>query len=170
MIHKNKGFTLIELLVVISIIALLSSIVMSSVVSARDKARRTAYHQSARQFQLALDLYKSNTGYYPCEYSIECQYYNGSDINDFFANTTVPPVTPTYIGQFPIPAKIPDAYYYMGMDYAISSNFAALRCGNKPVKGYLLIYWDMSYVSDLDPVPRLNDNGNPAFGWCLTAD
>ena len=43
--QKTKGFTLIELLVVISIISLLSNIVLSSVSSARDKARIAAGKQ-----------------------------------------------------------------------------------------------------------------------------
>lgn len=43
--HSRRGFTLIELLVVISIISLLSSIVVSSVSSAREKARMAAGKQ-----------------------------------------------------------------------------------------------------------------------------
>ena len=50
--QKTKGFTLIELLVVISIISLLSSIVLSSVSSARDKARIAAGQQfSSHNYQ-----------------------------------------------------------------------------------------------------------------------
>lgn len=41
-LKKNSGFTLIELLVVISIIGMLSSVVLASVSSARDKGRVTA--------------------------------------------------------------------------------------------------------------------------------
>jgi len=52
----KKGFTLIELLVVISIVALLSSIVLASLNSVRDKGRLSAGKQfSANVFHVAAD-------------------------------------------------------------------------------------------------------------------
>ncbi|MDP1624796.1 MAG: prepilin-type N-terminal cleavage/methylation domain-containing protein [bacterium] len=53
----KKGFTLIELLVVISIIALLSSVVLSSLNSARAKARDTKRYGDIRSLNNAIQLY-----------------------------------------------------------------------------------------------------------------
>ena len=56
----KKGFTLIELLVVIAIIGLLSSIVLASLSSARQKAKNTAYLAEINQMSLAMQLYKND--------------------------------------------------------------------------------------------------------------
>ncbi|MEK7526866.1 MAG: prepilin-type N-terminal cleavage/methylation domain-containing protein [Patescibacteria group bacterium] len=62
----KKGFTLIELLVVISIISLLSSVVLSSISSARAKARDAQKIASLKQIQNAIELYAAdNNGNYP---------------------------------------------------------------------------------------------------------
>ncbi len=63
--YKNSGFTLIELLVVISIISLLSSIVLTSVNSARAKARDARRIADFKQIQLALELFYDQAGRYP---------------------------------------------------------------------------------------------------------
>jgi prepilin-type N-terminal cleavage/methylation domain-containing protein len=63
--NNNSGFTLIELLVVISIVSLLTSIVLSSLSSARIKARDAKRIQDLRQIVLALELYRNDKGYYP---------------------------------------------------------------------------------------------------------
>lgn len=59
------GFTLIELLVVISIIGLLSSIVFTSLSSARASARDARRLSDIRQIQTALELYYADHGAYP---------------------------------------------------------------------------------------------------------
>ena len=62
---SNKGFTLIELLVVISIIGILSTIVLTSLATARSKARDQQRISTMRQFANALELFYSANGRYP---------------------------------------------------------------------------------------------------------
>lgn len=61
----NQGFTLIELLVVISIIGLLSSVVLASVSTARQKAANTAATSQIREYQKAIALFYADNGRYP---------------------------------------------------------------------------------------------------------
>ena len=63
--NKQKGFTLIELLVVISIISLLSSVVLSSLNSARAKARDARRVSDIHQIGLAIQLYIDTNGNCP---------------------------------------------------------------------------------------------------------
>ena len=64
--NNKKGFTLIELLVVIAIIGILSSVVLASLNSARQKSRDARRVADIKQLQLALELYyDSNQSVYP---------------------------------------------------------------------------------------------------------
>lgn len=64
--NSQKGFTLIELLVVIAIVALLSSVIMAGLQSARSRARDSKRVQEARTIEKALSLYAlDNGGYVP---------------------------------------------------------------------------------------------------------
>jgi len=63
-INRSRGFTLIELLVVIAIIGILSSVVLASLNSARQKSRDARRIGDIKQLQLALEMYyDSNNGY-----------------------------------------------------------------------------------------------------------
>ena len=61
----KRGFTLIELLVVIAIIGILSSIVLASLNSARQKGRDARRLGDIKQIQLALELYYDAHSAYP---------------------------------------------------------------------------------------------------------
>ncbi len=60
----KKGFTLIELLVVIAIIGLLSSIVLSSLNTARNKGATSAVEATMKQFANQAALYRSANSSY----------------------------------------------------------------------------------------------------------
>jgi len=63
--NTKKGFTLIELLVVIAIIGILSSVVLASLNTAREKARDAKRISDIKNTQLALELYFDTNKEYP---------------------------------------------------------------------------------------------------------
>ena len=63
--NRNRGFTLIELLVVIAIIAMLASVVLASLNTARQKGRDAKRIADLKQVQLALELYFDANSTYP---------------------------------------------------------------------------------------------------------
>ncbi len=64
-LKATSGFTLIELLVVIAIIGILSAIVITSLGTARDKARRSSAQASLSSARAQAELVVNNSGIYP---------------------------------------------------------------------------------------------------------
>lgn len=62
---NKKGFTLIELLVVVAMVGLLSSIILASLSSARDKASDSKKLAMVNQYQKAIELFYGDNSFYP---------------------------------------------------------------------------------------------------------
>lgn len=65
MLNFKKGFTLVELLVVISIIGILSAVVYANFGDARKVSRDEIRKTDLKNLQLAVELYRAQTGAYP---------------------------------------------------------------------------------------------------------
>jgi type II secretion system protein G len=61
----RKGFTLIELLVVIAILAVLATLLLANLNSARERARDAQRKSDLRSIKTALALYYADNGTYP---------------------------------------------------------------------------------------------------------
>jgi prepilin-type N-terminal cleavage/methylation domain-containing protein len=175
---NRRGFTLIELLVVISIIALLSSIVLASLNSAREKARVSAFLQNIRQFQLALEVYKNDKGYYPLgdiqesrivyNYSVSADPGNVDNIDEALTD-----FVPEYLPNSPMPIgdSASDVIFYVNTYEAQSSYPLEHMCGDKTIydSGYVIMILGENAVNLLSE--KLPDYIVPNFNtawFCLT--
>jgi prepilin-type processing-associated H-X9-DG protein/prepilin-type N-terminal cleavage/methylation domain-containing protein len=61
----RRAFTMIELLVVIAVIAILGALLLPALVRSKESARSLACKSNLRQLGLAVNLYATETGYYP---------------------------------------------------------------------------------------------------------
>lgn len=118
---KSHGFTLIELLVVIAIIGLLSSIVLASLNTARNKANDAARMADVKSLKTALELYYNDNNGYPTS--------NGSGNGDVSLGDAmlVSKLVPIYISKMPaILISDGDHYYGNGVTSGVTSNYDML--------------------------------------------
>ena len=120
----SRGFTLIELLVVIAIIGILSSVVLASLNSARQKGRDARRISDLKQLQLALELY----------YDASSQLYPITNLMIGTAPTLTSTLTPTYISTMPTDPTITTPYFYTSTVAAgTACNTAGSGCGSSYV-------------------------------------
>ncbi|MFA6464090.1 MAG: prepilin-type N-terminal cleavage/methylation domain-containing protein [Candidatus Paceibacterota bacterium] len=139
--HK-KGFTLIELMVVISIISLLSSIVLTSLNTARVRARDARRMSDITELRNALQLIANDNGgiYPPSTYwGINCIGLNDGDSNCWLGNgrnmgdTNITTLFSNYMkviprdpSRTPAPGVVGDYYSYANNSfYNNTGNYAS---------------------------------------------
>ena len=96
----SRGFTLIELLVVIAIIGILSSVVLASLSSSRNKAKTARRASDLHNLQQALEIYAvGNDSQYPnpgWAWRSQCTAWGG-----YAGDQVIPGLVPTYYSQMP---------------------------------------------------------------------
>ena len=107
----QAGFTLIELLVVIAIIALLSSVVLASLGSAKTKGRDTKRLTDVKTLQLTLEMYYDANGEYPNSASAAP------------VQTALSVLVPSYIGSISDDPNTSKHYYYISNAADNSSSY-----------------------------------------------
>jgi prepilin-type N-terminal cleavage/methylation domain-containing protein len=100
---RTRGFTLIELLVVISIIGFLSSVVLASMQTARDKAKGVAFRASVNEFIKAVKLMQSDVSTLPINTMFKTEagwvapssqsFFINNNFDDYIADFPKPPFT-----------------------------------------------------------------------------
>ena len=94
---KSKGFTLIELLVVVAIIGILATVVLSSLSSARERARDAKRLADVKTIQNALEMYHLDNGRYPTPSWAGSHTDSWADLEDILGTTL--PVDPLNISN-----------------------------------------------------------------------
>lgn len=95
----QKGFTLIEMLVVIAIISILIGIGVNTFTIAQKKARDVRRKADLRSIQVALELYKSDTGKYPLAGG--CTGYGQNCYSYSTEASWLAPLVPNYLPKVP---------------------------------------------------------------------
>jgi len=144
----KKGFTLIELLVVISIIGLLSSLVLASLTSARNRAIMTGIITSTNQLKNAFELYRTDKGSYPGENSTA--YYCNGGINgcsdDTISFLTSQLVTGKYIPTITDNSVtydgtgIKNTYFTRGLAQTFPGYI--ITCGKNALSSYIFMFYN----------------------------
>lgn len=118
--NKDKkytgGFTLIELLVVIAIIAILSTVVMAGLNSARAKGRDAKRLSDIKQVQAAMELYFDSCAGYPATFTMPTTPATALSVPPTVSTGCTSPTTlGTFILPLPVnPTPLGANYAYTG--------------------------------------------------------
>ena len=127
---QQKGFTLIELLVVVAIIGLLSSVVLASLSSARQKAADSKALEERHAVEVAIQLYLTQYGRYPN--TGDTNFHCLASSNCVYAGTPYDPSTDTALAQLIQPEK-KSSFALINKAEAFLSNYLPERPQRNPL-------------------------------------
>jgi len=136
---RSAGFTLIELLVVVAIIGLLASIVLSSISSARAKARNVKRLEEVGSIIKALELMYNAEGHYVCsggEYGNDPDFMSYLVDNHYLIDNPVDTIEPSsgytpllYISFKATPTSPCGQYFHIEYDIEGGAAIPGTQCG-----------------------------------------
>ena len=171
---KNRGFTLVELMVVVSIIVLLSSLVLASLVSAKNNANRTKIAQGLLQVQNALEVYRLKNGYYPKELDALPGAFSISVAGGDQITSQMIGFVPKYINVLPGVTGNNTWLYYNSLRAAQDAALG-IKCGGPGglvPKGYEIVYMEWDILQGNLSLPLRYGSFTDTYttgGYCLTA-
>lgn len=158
---SKRGFTLIELLVVIAIIGILSSVVLASLNTARERGANAKRLSDMRQIQHALELYASNNGgnypNYGWAYACNAASWNG--MQSFLAPYM--PVLPTDPTQ---DCSANRQYYIISYSNTTQNDYKVLIHVPPNAASVARSVWDPTRDSGSNPAIV---DGNSPWGWAV---
>ncbi len=151
----KKSFTLIELLVVITIIGILTAVAAVSYSTLTKSSRDTRRKADIEQIRAALEMYRSNYGYYPITGNVWLAPSNGGIVSS----------TTGFIGARPSDPISTQFYQY-------TANPGGPACNNTP--GFFCSDYVVGAFEEVNPpgctlAPTANCNTSPASpcNYCM---
>lgn len=157
MINKKTvlGFTLIELLVSVSIIAILTALLTANFVGARQRGRDGVRKADLRQMQAALEIYRTDSGYYP----------TSSELAECGVSLTSGQGT-IYMQKLPCDASTGQAYTFTASP-ANCDNVSTF-CSTYTMFACLENEQDQEVTDDDDSISGCNSTNGSSFPFKLT--
>ncbi len=173
---SRRGFTLVELLVVIAIIAMLVTLLLPAVQSAREAARRASCINNLRQVGLGLMNYESSNGEFPfgSDYPFKNTKTWAASILPFVeaqAQYDMFDFTQPLTARVNRPARTTPVEIYMCASDPTSGNTPILTKrgdspGTNPVDSAMLSYPGSMGPTHPDNCPFCPDNTPSKDNWC----
>lgn len=158
--NKTTGFTLIELLVVIAIIGILSSIVISSLNSARVKSRDAQRVAFIRELQKALEMYYIDNGSYPLSGGATSPNGGWTNSNDGSWTTLATSLEPYLKRLSPDPINTSSSWVYDVGNYSYAYFSRGYGCDG----GWYMLLYRTERLAVSSPGSKACDGTNFNYG------